>query len=313
MDASLASARRSSYEHRLSLLAAAALVSTILLILMGSLVRVLGFGLGCPDWPLCYGRVIPPLLIDAWFEFIHRVIGAVASTLLVTLGIIGWRRYQDRPWLQVPSLAILILLVLQIPLGGLHVILEIPPLTGLIHTAFAMAIVGLAAVVFAAAHPATGRLEETADPFARDRRFVTWTTATVLIVYTLLLTGSLVTRTGASLACPAFPWCGLEGNVPWSLQTALQMLHRYVAFLVTFLVLVLVRWIWQRAPHPGWRTFSNLLLVTLLVQFTLGMLNVWLRIPVWTRALHLTVGATLWVLVTILWTVVWRRARAANV
>ncbi len=310
MDASVASARGSSYEYRLSLLAAAALVSTILLILMGSLVRVLGFGLGCPDWPLCYGRIIPPLLIDAWFEFTHRVIGAVASILLVSLGVVGWRRYPDRPWLRVPSLAILILLVLQIPLGGLHVILEIPPLTGLIHTAFAMAIVGLAAVVFASAHPMTGHLEETADPFAKDRRFVTWTTVTMVVVYILLLTGSLVTRTGASLACPAFPWCGLEGDVPWTTQTALQMLHRYVAFTVAFLVLVLVWWIRQRAPHGGWRRYGNLLLIALLLQFTFGMLNVWLRLPFWSRALHLTIGATFWVLVVILWTMVWRRAHA---
>ena len=80
-------------------LALSALVSTIVLITMGSIVRVTGNGLGCPDWPLCYGRVVPPALTGAWVEFTHRLLGAVTSAQIILLALVVWRRYRQRPWL----------------------------------------------------------------------------------------------------------------------------------------------------------------------------------------------------------------------
>lgn len=291
-------------EHRVALLAATTLVSTILLILMGSIVRVTGHGLGCPDWPLCYGQPVPPFIVGAWFEFTHRLIGAIASAQILALGWIAWRRYGHVSWLRVPGLAVVALLALQIPLGGIHVLLEIPPVTGLIHTAFALAIVGLVALMFAILYPGSVALRRAAGPLARTPRFVTWATITLAFTYLLLLTGSLVTRTGASLACPAFPWCGVSG-VSWHALIWIQMIHRYAAFIVAFLIIGLFVQIVQQAETPSWRRFGNVLLVTLVVQFALGISNVLLRLPMWSRALHLTVAATLWVLIVILWADVW--------
>ncbi len=291
-------------EHWVALLAASTLVSTILLILMGSIVRVTGHGLGCPDWPLCYGQPIPPFIVGAWFEFTHRVIGAIASAQILALGWIAWRRYSHVAWLRVPGIAVISLLVLQIPLGGIHVLLEIPPVTGLIHTAFALAIVGLVALMYAILYPGSVALRRASAPLVQDRRFVTWTTITMVLTYVLLLTGSLVTRTGASLACPAFPWCGVS-SVSWHTLIWIQMIHRYAAFTVAFFVLVAVIWILRRPVQAGWRKFAYVLLATLVLQFALGIANVLLRIPMWSRALHLTVAATLWVLVVILWSNVW--------
>ncbi len=288
---------------RVSLLALTTLISTIALILMGSIVRVTGHGLGCPDWPLCYGQPIPPFLVGAWMEFTHRLIGLIASVQIVALGWIGLRRYRYHAWLKGSGIALLVLLAIQIPLGGLHVILEIPPETGLIHTAIALAIVGLVALMFALLHPATVALRKQATTFMQDRRFLRWLTVGTVLLYLLLLTGSLVTRLGASLACPSWPFCGVPRE-EWSTLVWIQVLHRYTAYATGGLLLVLAAYVLRRAPSVGWRRFAYGLFLVLLAQFTLGVLNVLLRIPMTTRALHLTVGSTLWVLVVILWVVV---------
>ncbi len=288
---------------RVSLLALTTLISTIALILMGSIVRVTGYGLGCPDWPLCYGQPIPPFLVGAWMEFAHRLIGLIASVQIVALGWIGWRRYGYHTWLRRSGIALLLLLAVQIPLGGLHVILEIPPQTGLIHTAIALAILGLVGVMFALLHPATVSLRKQAVVFMQDQRFLRWLTIGTVLLYLLLLTGSLVTRLGASLACPSWPFCGVPRG-EWGPLMWIQVLHRYTAYVTGGLLLVLTAFVLRRAPSRGWRRFAYSLLFVLLTQFTLGVLNVLLRIPMSTRALHLTVGSTLWVMVVMLWVMV---------
>lgn len=284
---------------RLGLLALSTLVSTIALILMGSIVRVTGHGLGCPDWPLCYGRAIPPFLVGAWMEFTHRLIGLFASVQIAALGWLTWRQYGVHPWLRRGGLALLLLLTVQIPLGGLHVILEIPPETGLMHTAIALAIVGLVALMLPLLHPGLARLGEAVPMGARVLKR-SWSLATGLL-YVLLLTGSLVTRSGASLACPTWPWCGVP-LAEWNTLVVFQVLHRYTAYLTGGFLLYLSWRLWRLARGaPGWRKLAGWLLVALVAQFTLGVLNVLLRIPMTTRALHLTVGSILWALVVLVW------------
>lgn len=279
-------------------LAIAALISTILLIAMGSIVRVTGHGLGCPDWPLCYGQVIPPALTGAWVEFTHRLIGAVTSLLIILLGVFAWRRYRGWPWVFRPAMAAVGLLMIQIVLGGLHVIFEIPPTTGLIHTGVAMLIVALIAVQVAGTLPATQTFQEAAVDLFANKRFVTWVSVTTGVTYLLLLTGSYVTRSGASLACPAFPLCGVDAS-NWLIT--LQMLHRYTAYSVTFLILVMVVWLITTQNDRRLALIAYGVGALLIIQFGLGMTNVLLRLPMWSRVLHLTVAASLWAGLVLVW------------
>jgi cytochrome c oxidase assembly protein subunit 15 len=117
-----------------------------------------------------------------------------------------------------------------------------------------------------------------------------------------MMTGSLVTRTGASLVCPDFPACGLE-TIPSYLQSIviIQMVHRISAFVVAFAI-ILTLWHLLRASgrDRGIQTVSWILIGLLLLQFALGISNVLLALPMWSRVLHLGTAATIWVFLVIL-------------
>jgi len=277
-------------------------ISTVLLILVGGIVRVTGFGLGCPDWPLCYGQAIPPGFTEAWVEFSHRMFGALTSIQIFTLAAIAWREYRQEHWIFRPAVIVAVLLVIQIGLGGLHVIMEIPPETGLIHTGVAMMIVGLLALLLARSAPFAQRLAASAHDSLLGGRLPALIAFTTGASYLLLLTGSYVTRTGASLACLDFPLCGAIEQATQRLVD-IHMLHRLTAFTVAGLAIAVVAWIFRRTQDRGLRRFAIVLSGLIVIQFGLGISNVFFLLPMWSRVLHLTVGASIWSALVILWTV----------
>ncbi len=194
------------------------------------------------------------------------------------------------------------LLVLQIGLGGLHVIMEIPPETGLVHTGAAMMIVGLLALILARSAPLAQRLAKRAHTSLLHGRLPALISITTAASYLLLLTGSVVTRSGASLACLDFPLCGAVEQATQRLID-IQMLHRLSAFTVAGLVIAVVVWMLRRSEDRGVRRFAIVLGGLLALQFGLGIANVFFLLPMWSRVLHITVGASIWSALVILWSV----------
>lgn len=278
-------------------LALAALISTILLIVIGSIVRVTGNGLGCPDWPLCHGQAIPPFLASAWVEFFHRLFGAIVVVQVGALIVLAWRWYRPDKWIFRTALAATAVLSIQVVLGGIHVIYELPRWTGLIHTGVAMLVAGLVAIWVAVSQPSLRALGKRTAALLEGTRLPLWTSLAAGATYVLILTGSLVTRTGASLVCPSFPACGLP-MVPDSLQNivTIQMVHRYAAFTVAFAILVVLYYLLKASRRdPGLRRITWALVALLAIQIGLGISNVLLALPMWSRVLHLGTGATIWV------------------
>ncbi|MCP4632326.1 MAG: hypothetical protein GY855_05325 [candidate division Zixibacteria bacterium] len=131
---------------------------TYFLIFIGGLVRVSGAGLGCPDWPKCFGSWIPPLNasqlpadIDpnlfnftlAWIEFINRLIGVIDGILIAILAIWALVKYIKIPRIVIPSVVVGLLVAFQGWHGSQVVSSELEPVIVSVHMIIALAIVGL--------------------------------------------------------------------------------------------------------------------------------------------------------------------------
>ncbi|MGZ8563930.1 MAG: COX15/CtaA family protein, partial [Candidatus Limnocylindria bacterium] len=113
--------------NRFAKLSIAAALATFVLIVVGGLVRATDSGLGCPDWPLCFGAWVPPLELHAWIEHSHRLIAAVAVGPLVAavaLITVFTPRRRDRTML-IAAVVAGVLVIVQAWLGGQVVIQQL--------------------------------------------------------------------------------------------------------------------------------------------------------------------------------------------
>src|SRR5256714_11710534 len=141
--------------RRFARLAWLAATCTYLLIILGAIVRITGSGLGCGEhWPLCNGRLLPPLDLPTLIEYGHRLAAAAVSVLVGALAAYAWwLRHRPPP----PSTALrrpgagayvaLGLLIAQVLLGAVTVKLQLPPWTVILHLGTAMLLLATLIVV----------------------------------------------------------------------------------------------------------------------------------------------------------------------
>src|SRR2546421_10369210 len=177
---------------------------TYFLVSLGGTVRVKNAGLSCPDWPLCYGKVFAFPDIRALLEEAHRYTASIVSALTVILVICAliWARKERQ--VLIPALIAPVLLVVQIVLGGLTVLWKLPPTIIAAHLGTALAI--FATVITIAVM--SGKPAPSQEHPDKTRKFVLLAMTNALFVYGLMLSGSYVVGSGASLACSGWPLCG---------------------------------------------------------------------------------------------------------
>jgi cytochrome c oxidase assembly protein subunit 15 len=288
------------------------------LIVLGALVRAHGAGLACPDWPLCFGDVIPQLDFKVAFEFGHRVVAGSVALLFTGLAWATLRRPVLGPALR-PALAIAaLLLAVQIVLGGLTVLKLLATWTVTSHlvtgNAFALALVLIGRRLLELAGPAPVRtdrpvgspVQRVADrPPAASPLERAATTAVAGLLALQLVLGGLVSSSYAGLVCPDWPTCMNGEYFPtFSGIQGLHVLHRTVAYtlLAALLAAALLA---RRSPVLGrWLTLASVLG---LAQVAVGVANVLLRLPVEITALHSALAAALVCTLGISLQVAWSR------
>jgi protoheme IX farnesyltransferase len=283
--------------NRFAKLAVAASIATYVLIVVGGLVRATDSGLGCPDWPACFGKWVPPPELHAWIEHSHRLVAALAvGPLVAAVGLITLfsARRRDRTLL-VAALVTGILVILQALLGGQVVIQQLRAELVTAHLAMALTVLALTIVI--AERAGNGALP--AVPAGLPGRLVA---VTGIAVFVQMLLGSWVSGTGAGLAFRDFPL--MDGGLwPTSMGAlaVVQLAHRALAVAVALLVLWTALRV-RRAPvTSGTRRLAGVAVVLVLIQIALGAANVWSRLSALFVVPHLAVGAALWATIVLLY------------
>jgi protoheme IX farnesyltransferase len=265
-------------------LAVASTAATFVLIAVGALVRATDSGLGCPDWPRCFGRLVPPAELHAWIEHSHRLVAAVVVVLVALLAVAAWRTGQPRGVRWSAAAAVVVVLT-QALIGAVVVWWRLEAESVTLHLGTALVLVALLEVIaFRARWPAGQRVR-------RDRGFVRLAAAGAALVYLQMLVGSTVTGHHAGLAYPLNVLLPDLGPAVASIQLAHRALAVVVAVLVVAIWLVARR---SQRAHPTVTRLAGYAAGLVLVQVVLGVANVANRLSALTVVPHLVVGSLLW-------------------
>ena len=274
---------------------------------LGGTVRVTDSGLACPDWPGCYGGVVPSgdfgnyAAYQVWLEWTHRLAAALMGFVIIGYAFYTLRRWRHRPGVWVPAAAAIGMLALQVVLGGLTVTERLEAAIVTAHLAVAMLIVLLMTSSWLGTfgwQRADGEAEALGDDVSERARSFAWLAlGTAVLVYALVVVGSYVTHTEASYYCGnQWPFC--SGDLwPSGWRAQLHMSHRFLALIAGgALVAVAIGVVGQRPRVRGMTLFAHAAATLFAMQVIFGALTMWTDLAAWTRALHLTAGALTWAL-----------------
>ena len=254
------------------------LIVMFLNIASGAFVRLTGSGLGCPDWPGCNGRPVPPLDYHPAIEFSNRMI-ALSGILAALLTYLSARKLGDRTARRLSG-GVALLTFGQIPLGAITVLFDLHPLLVMTHFLVAIVATGLASVLFA--RFSAGAATPPPRPLAWLAR------GSVLVAFGLILSGAFSTAAG--------PHAGGEdirrmGNLLDTTYVHVRVATTYI--IVTALLLLILQFGPWRPER--WRGLALGLLILLPLQAAIGEYQWHNQLPWGVVLAHVSVAAAAWI------------------
>jgi len=305
-------------------------ILTLCVVVFGSYVRLTDAGLGCPDWPGCYGTLtvpqseeaisqalqhFPDSMVEtdkAWVEMIHRYIAGILGLLILFIAVKSYKlRDEIKITLKLPFF-ILALVCLQAILGMWTVTKLLQPAIVTTHLIGGMTILGLMTFM------THRQLGTQINNDSINRHTMTIARLSLFVLFIQILLGGWTSTNYAALACTDYPTChgslipdmnfkdgfsifrelGMtSGGEELSLQAlhAIQWVHRMGAIVLTALVLYLF---YLLRNFPGLGFYRNLLLFLISVQFVVGIANLLLHLPIALATIH-NLGAALLVIILV--------------
>lgn len=272
------------------------------LIVLGAVVRSTNSGLSCPDWPSCYGHMLPlPGDIPAsagyayWqvmLEWVHRLIaGAAVGPLVLALVGLTWMRRHERPILFRAGLVLLALLLIQGVLGGVTVLDRNSPWSVALHLGNALLVLSTILFVFVRSGP---------EPVETDRGGVALTAGIAwVLALAAMITAAITAKTGSSLACTTWPLC--DGALVPDLSDGgirIHFAHRVLAGATALAVIGL--FLAARHETGAVRALATAAVALVIVQVGLGATVILLEAPVTIAVIHQAVGVLTFAMVTLL-------------
>ncbi|MSR21289.1 MAG: heme A synthase [Gemmatimonadetes bacterium] len=263
---------------------------TLALLYLGSVVHATESSLACPDWPTCFGTMVPEMTGGVFWEHLHRL---VAGGLLLMWGLATWfarKETADRPWIFKACIAGIVLLLVQSAFGGLTVIYRLPDLVSTTHLALALSFLALATVLASA----TAHVGNSEPPSGQEDGTRRWATAAAGLVFAQSVLGALVRHMDAGLACLDFPLC--LGRVVPPLVNApitVHFAHRALGMIVAVVVLAFAVRAYRIGSPERIRRWATLAAALVVAQVALGVASVFTVLAVLPVSLHTLVAASL--------------------
>ncbi len=298
---------------------------TFFLLIAGGMVTSTGSGLAVPDWPLSYGKLMPPMVGGIFYEHGHRMIASFVGLLTVVLAF-WYLRVEKRGWVRKLAVFALAAVIIQGLLGGLTVKMLLPPEVSATHATLAQLFfctVSSLALFTSRWWEKQKELDAGGKEKAPGLGFFL---ASFIVVVVQLVLGAVMRHTQSGLAVPDFPLAygqlipsltpeklaeyndllirtdiRLHADGPITAgQISIHVLHRYWAVVVASFLIISSMKLWRLGRiSPVYKVLGLLVLVILVTQATLGAYVVLTRKSELIATAHQSLGAFLLMLTVI--------------
>lgn len=306
-------------------LAMLAMILAFFVVMLGAYTRLTHAGLGCPDWPGCYGKMVVPTQVTeqidaqkqyptipletgkAWTEMSHRYVAGTLVMFILGINILAWRaRRQGAP--RAIPLFLLGMIGFQAALGMWTVTLKLLPIVVMGHLLGGLLIFGALVYLNLLLFGKHARVD--------SRKWGIWINLAVIIVFCQIALGGWVSANYAGLACIGFPqcnglwlpsmnwqsgfqfWTSIGANYQGGLldsasRVTIQMVHRLGACITVLYLVSLAVCLLRNLSNQARYWVVGMVLVCLTLQIGLGVINVVYMLPVWAAVAHNAMAALL--------------------